>query len=325
MTKTRIELLWDELASSHRSGSAPPGAFKLKMVDPEFRFDLYAGMDDSGCLMLAAGMGRAPPMIRLDSTALDYFRQERADGRWLMVLRLREGTLAPVFGKLCQDLIDSAATVADEPSLIALIRERLLLWRKLFERGNSGLLEPFQIKGLIAELLVLESLIADEHRPPLEAVTAWVGPSGSDQDFLFSGDAIEVKAVGPDAEGVSISSLQQLDCSAPLQLRVQTMRSASASEANAVGLNMLTLRLEGILSTAPEALLLFRGKLLEAGYVENPFYDTVLFELTKAERFQVTPDFPKLTCKSVPPGVVSAAYVVALNCVRNLAEVHGDG
>lgn len=318
MTKTRIEILWDDLASSSRADVPPQGAFTLKRVDPESQFDIYAGLDDTGHVMLAVGVGKAPSAMRLDSSSLDYFRQERADGRWLMVLRLSQGELAPVFGKLCQDLIDGAAPVDDESTLVALFRERLLLWRKLFEHGNGGLLEPYQIKGLIAELLVLEALISGERRPAMEVVTAWTGPTGADQDFLFSNAAVEVKAIGPDTQGVTISSLEQLDCAVPLQVRVQTMRSASAGEANAVGLNSMVLRIEGELAALPDALALFRRKMLEAGYVDNPFYDRVLFELMKSESFAVTAEFPKLTRSSVPPGIVSANYAVALDTIRKL-------
>ncbi len=126
---------------------------------------------------------------------------------------------------------------------MTLFRDRLNLWKKLFDHGSSGLLEPYQVKGLIAELLVLEAILLAGRRSPLEAAIAWVGPAGADQDFQFSDEAIEVKAVSPGAESISISSLQQLDAPVPIRVSMYTMRPASPGEPDAIGLNTLVLRL----------------------------------------------------------------------------------
>jgi hypothetical protein len=238
-----------------------------------------------------------------------------------MVQRLRQRNLLAVFGRVCQDLIEASASVAEESELIRLFRERLNLWKRLFEQGGSGLLEEFEIKGLIAELLVLEEQL--ESRPLLEAVSAWVGPLGADQDFLFSDRAIEVKAIGPGTEALSISSLQQLSASVPITLRVHTLRSASPQEKGAITLNNLAVRLEGALSSSPEALSLFRGRLLEAGYVEDEHYDGVAFEGLLAEIFEVDAAFPKLTPETVVAGIVSATYLLSLEDVRTKATGNG--
>jgi hypothetical protein len=213
-------------------------------------------------------------------------------------------------------LVDATAIVADEAELVALVRDRLNLWKKLFDHGSGGQLEPYQVKGLIAELLVLETLLTG-HRSPLEVVSAWVGPAGADQDFQFADEVIEVKAISSGSEGVSISSLQQLDSAVRIRLNVQTMRSASPDEKEAIGLNELVPRIEGRLAVSPDALALFKGKVLEAKYVEGPYYDTILFQLMASEDFTVTAAFPKLTPGLVPKGVVSAAYVLALDSLRN--------
>jgi hypothetical protein len=315
--KTRIEEIWDEIAESNRSRPIEPGAYVLRRTDPAFRFDVFAGVDSSGFVMLAIGVGRPPPAIKLDSVSLDYFRQQRADESWLMALRLRQPALVGVFGRLSQDLVDATATVANEAELVMLVRDRLNLWKKLFDHGSGGQLEPYQVKGLIAELIVLESTLLAGQRPALEVVTAWVGPAGADQDFQFSDQMIEVKAIGPGSEGVSISSLQQLVSALPIRLNVQTMRSASAGEKGAIGLNELVPRIEGRLSTSPDALSLLKGKLLEAGYVEAPYYDTILFQVLATEEFPVTKGFPKLTPDLVPRGVVSATYALSLDSIRN--------
>lgn len=314
--KSRIERLWEEISTAARSRPIDEGTYILKRVDPELRFDVYAGVDSSGYVMLAIGVRRVPPPIKLESVALDYFRQQRVDGTWLMALRLKQPFLAPVFGRLCQDLIDATTDVADEIDLLALTRERLTLWTKLFAQASGGQLEPYQVKGLMAELLLLESLLSAAIRSPLELVTAWQGPSKADQDFLFQDEAIEVKAISPESEDVSISSLQQLLSPLPLRLNVQTLRPAAPGESGALSLNLLVPRLEGQLARSPDALALFRARTLEAGYLESPYYDTILFHPLATEDFRVTDHFPRLTSENVPRGVASASYTLSLNILR---------
>lgn len=315
--KTRIEQVWEEIREAARSQPIAEGTYKLRRVDPDFRFNVFAGLDSSGYVMLAIGVGRQPPALKLESVSLDYFRQQRSDASWLMALRLRQLGLSGVFGRLCQDLLDALGTVSDEAALVTLFRDRLTLWKRLFDHGSAGLLEPYQVKGMLAELLVLEAIVLGGRRSPLEAVTAWVGQTGADQDFQFSDEAIEVKAVGPGAESILISSLQQLDAPVPLRISVHTMRPASPGEAGAIGLNSLVPRVEGHLAASPDALSAFKGRLLEGGYVESPHYDTILFQPMSSEEFPVTATFPKLTVASVPMGVMSASYAISLDFLRH--------
>lgn len=314
--KTRIERVWEELIEAASSQPITAGSYKLRRVDPDFRFNVFAGVDCSGYVMLAIGVARQPPALKLESMSLDYFRQQRSDGSWLMALRLRQLGLSGVFGRLCQDLIESMGAVADEVALVALFRDRLALWKKLFDHGSAGLMEAWQVKGLLAELLVLEGLLLGGLRSPLEVVTGWVGQTGADQDFQFSDEAVEVKAVGPGAESISISSLQQLDAIVPLRVSVYTLRPAAPGEADAIGLNILVPRVEGQLVASPEALSIFKGRLLEGGYVEGPHYDTILFQCMSREDFQVKATFPRLTVALVPMGVTSASYTLALDILR---------
>lgn len=316
---TRIEEVWVEIQKEVESRPIADGSYKLRRTDPELRFDVFGGIDSSGYVMLAIGTTKVPPALKLDSSSLDYFRQQRGDGTWLMALRLRQTGLSCVFGRLCQDLVDATAEVRDEAALVSLFRERLALWKRLFDYGSSGLLEPNQVKGLIAELLMLEKVLIDGERSMLEAVTAWVGPTGADQDFQFSDEAIEVKAVSIGAETISISSLQQLTSLVPIRLSVYVMRSSSTGEASAIGLNTLVPRLEGRIAGVPEALSVFRGRLLECGYVENPHYEAILFQVMSIEEFPVNDGFPRLTVTTVPRGISAANYSVSLEALRGLS------
>lgn len=315
---TRIEQVWQAVLEDVRSRPIGDGSYKLRLIDPGLRFSIFAGVDSAGRVLFAIGAAGQPPAVKLESVSLDYFRQQRSDGSWLMALRLRQPGLEAVFGRLCQDLLDALGAVADERALVALFRERLNLWKKLFDRASAGFLQPWEVKGMLAELLVLEAILLAGVRSPLEVVTAWVGQAGGDQDFQFSDEAIEVKAIGPGAETISISSLQQLDATVPVRVSVHTLRPASPGEDGSIGLNSFVPRLEGRLAASPEALAVFRGRLLEGGYVEDSHYDTMVFQPLSSEEFRVTARFPRLTAATVPVGVTSASYSLSLEHLRRL-------
>jgi hypothetical protein len=238
-----------------------------------------------------------------------------------MVLRLRQNGLETVFGRLCQDLVDAAEGVPDEKALVILFRERLNLWKKLFQHGGSGFLQPHEIKGLIAEMLVLELLLRDGQRDIYETVSGWVGPLGADQDFMYADLAIEVKAVGPGADSISISSLEQLDCTVAMHLVLATLRPATPGEPGAIGLNALAARVEGMIAESPDALNTFKERLLEARYVEHEFYETVLFEPMSISAYSISDTFPKLIRDMVPAGIVSASYSIEID---SIAEFRSD-
>lgn len=312
---TKIEELWRDALQQARTKPIEANGYRLTRMAPESRFDIYAGVDSSSFVLLAIGIHVRPPNIATDSSSLDYFRQQRKDGSWLMVLRLRQNGLETVFGRLCQDLVDAAEGVPDEKALVILFRERLNLWKKLFQHGGNGFLQPHEIKGLIAEMLVLELLLRDGQRGIYETVSGWVGPLGADQDFMYADRAIEVKAVGPGADSISISSLEQLDCTVAMHLVLATLRPATPGEPDAIGLNALAARVEGMIAESPDALNTFKERLLEARYVEHEFYETVLFEPMSIAAYSISDTFPKLIRDMVPAGIVSASYSIEIDSI----------
>lgn len=317
---TKIEALWQEAISQAKLKPIEENGYRLTRMAQDSRFDIYAGIDSSFFVLLAIGIHARPPNVATDSSSLDYFRQQRQDGSWLMVLRLCQNGLESVFGRLCQDLVDAAGDMPDEKALVSLFRDRLNLWKKLFQHGGSGFLQYREIKGLIAELLVLEFLLCNESRGAHETIAGWIGPLGADQDFMYSDRAIEVKAIGPGAESVSISSLEQLDCPVPIHLVLTTLRQATPGEPGAVGLNGLTTRIEGAIASSPEALNVFKDRLLEARYVEHDFYENVLFEAISSSSYRVNEKFPKLVSSMVPAGVVEASYKVDINAITEFMD-----
>lgn len=312
---TTIELLWMEALNKAVECPLDVNGFRLKRIDPDSPLNIFAGIDASSCVLIAIGTAKRPPRIEIDTTAFDYFRQQRNDGSWLMVLRLQRRGLEAVFGRLCQDLLDAASLVRGEDALISLFRERLMLWKRLFQHGTNGLLESYQIKGLMAELLALDWVIETSGRDLAEAVNGWVGPLGADQDFCFCDEVIEVKAIRPGADEISISCLGQLSSPLPISLVVFEMRHAARGEHGAFNLNDIVARIESRISSSPEALSVFKDRLLEAGFIEQEYYDTICFEPVEQKQYVVSDVFPRLTVGTVAQGITKAGYAISVESI----------
>lgn len=312
---TRIESLWHAIRKEAVGSRISEREFRLVRVDSQHPFEIYAGVDDAGSVMLAVGVSSRPPVMDADTGALNYIRTQRAGGTWIMALRLAGSDLEQVFGRLCQDLIDAAAQVATEAALVSLFRERLLLWKRLFRDGGLEFLQKYQIKGLIAELLALEAFILSRSDDPAISVMSWGGPAGADQDFLFADLAVEIKAISPGVEKVSIASAEQLCADVPLELHLYELRESSSSEAGAISLPVISSRIEQWLTNQPSTLQAYRSKLLEAGYVEHDYYRNVAFTLTAVRRYAVCNDFPRLVRAGLPGAIADLTYSILISSI----------
>lgn len=305
---TRIEAIWE--SEARQAGALPieAGAFRLTRLGDRQGHDIYAGLDDGLHAILGLGVSIRPPAIVLESGAFDYFRRQRADGSWLLVLRLKRRGLESVFGRLCQDLADSASLVKAEDAVVALFVERLRLWERLFSGSDDGLLPKHRIRGLVGELLVLERLLVVRAASIGELVDSWVGPQGKDQDFHLADWSIEVKTINPGARSVGISSLRQLTAHVPLTLTVITLGASVSNSTEAVCLNSLVDRLEFRIAAEPAWLSTFRERLLAAGYVDHRRYGEDWFVAMRQDSFAVTADFPKLVPSDVVPAITGVRY-----------------
>jgi len=310
--RTRIEQIWQETLQDVTTRPIEADGFRLTRVDPTQRFDIYAGIDDAMHAILGIGVRNRPPALALESKAFDHFRRQRADGSWLLVLRLQRRGLEQVFGRMCQDLVDAARMVPTEDGLVSLFGERLRMWERLFLGADDALLKANEIRGLVAELVVLEHFLMSRLPDVAGVIGAWVGPNGADQDFRFKDMSTEVKSVAPGWRTVTISSLRQLDSQLPLHLVIVTLSSSAKGVHDALSLNSAVGRIESLIAEDHLALGDFKERLLSGGYVENPRYDEDWFIPSEMVSFAVSPSFPRLSAATVPVAIVGAKYELDL-------------
>ncbi len=312
----KIEQVWRDILLNHESLQFVEGDYQLKLLDPEAKFSFFAGADSKKRVLIAIEINCRPPDINLETQAIDYFRSQRKNGTWLMALRLYDLDLVTVFGRLCQDLIDASGGMPSQKALINLFRDRLNLWKKLFQNSNKGLLQIHEIKGLLAELVALENLLTSTSSVTT-TIMGWIGPQGADQDFIFNDFALEIKAIAPSVTKVGISSIEQLDSILPIELWVYVLRESNSDEDNNINLLSQVSIIEAMLNLEPNALNIFKAKVLESGYVENEYYKDICFKVTDLLKFAVAENFPKFKRELVPSGILDATYSISLSAISN--------
>ncbi len=312
---TMIEQLWQELRLAG-------GPALQRRVDSSHPLDLYVDFEAPNRPGLVAVCAHQPPTVRpLRAVTVEHGR--RGDGRWTLRLSLDVPGLLPVFAALCRDIIEFTRSGVSEEQLAAAVVGRLDRWRHLLEKDTSSLGDT-ALRGLIGELLVLETEL--DVLTPAEAIASWTGPLGTPQDFLLpSGHRIEVKAARRDARTVRIHGLDQLDPGADtLDLAVVRMEETGAGATGAISAPMLVARIAERIAADPETLSIFSASLAFTGWREHPQHSELVVRVIAIDRYQVGPDFPRLTSAVVPQGIEDADYTIVLPDVT-AAAIAGRG
>lgn len=300
---TRIEELWASLRGKATSTQ--------RRVDSSHPLDLYADFDppDRPGLVLFS-QARPPDAPMLEAIRIE--RRQREDGRWSLRILLEEPQLLPVFAELCRDIIEFTRTGVDPERAGGPVLSRIERWRNLMQARSAGL-NRSELRGLIGELLVLEMHVLPAIGPD-EAVMAWTGPLGTDQDFqLPNGHRIEVKALDRDADRVRINGLGQLDGRGdPLRLAVVRLEDTGRDAAGSITPTRLIARLRANFAEVPAALQGFDVLLQFAGWDDASDPGTVAVRLDRIDWHDIDASFPRLTAANVPNGVVEGSYVIVL-------------
>jgi hypothetical protein len=299
---TRIELLWSVLRRQ--------GIGAQRRVDATHPLDLYADFTPPDCpgLVLLTD-ARPPDAPSLKAIAID--RRQRQDGRWTLRISLEEPRLLAVFGELCRDIIAFTRTGVESSRAGGAVLSRIDRWRNLLQ-AEPAALGRSALRGLIGELLFLETLMPA--LGPDDAIHAWTGPLGTDQDFqLPSGLRIEVKALDRDANQVRINGLGQLDGAGhDLQLALVRLEDTGRDADGALTAALLVSRLRTGLANAPVALQNFEISLRFVGWNDTDDTSSVVVRLARIDSFVVNANFPRLTMGEVPNGVLDASYIIAV-------------
>lgn len=296
--------MWREIATQ----SSRTGLFRR--VDDTHPLDLYAGIDHQGNRVLLL-VARDPPPSLPSPGIVEVTCNQRGDAEWAIIVQLARQDFVEIFGRLCQDLIDSTRESTREQGGELLLR-RLNRWRRLLEAGNRRTLSEAELRGIIGELWFLLN-VALKRAGADAAVRGWLGPLAAPHDFLLNASLVEIKTCVPGSQDVTIASLQQLDGGGePLYLCVVWLAPATSTTPDAFTPAVLVTGIRQNIEASQAASTEFELRLADTGYADGEEYGRAWYQVTSTRYFHVREDFPRIVRTAVPEAVHKVCYAVDL-------------
>lgn len=299
----------DELYEKWNSISPFSDGFLLVSGDHPLAFHIgYTGDSQKTFIVLDTGI--------IDNTssskAVQVNNIQLPDNTYALRFLLKYPTLDELFVKLCWDLME-ASREAEQP--LSQLIEQYKKWQRLLQQIREGLLPTTVQKGLIGEMLFLESRIIRDGE--FVAIAGWVGPEGDDQDFNYESFWAEIKTTTIAGTAVTISSLQQLDRSDDGYVVVYFLDPTDSSGLQSVSLDEAVKRVSDRL-TDGSIKNQFECKLAKVGYQHRDAekYRTHRYRCAGSCIYAVTDGFPRLTKDSVPAEVIGAKYDINLPAIE---------
>jgi hypothetical protein len=304
--------IWSSLVVDHSTAV-------FKRYDARHPLDFYLGLDSDGARLLLLICSAEPP-AQPNMKGIGFRKSAREDGKWSLLLLLKDRKLLEIFSMLCQDLIDFSDERISQEGYHSVLT-RLGCWRKLLERNSNAVLSIAEIRGLVGELSALKLLI--NQIGAQAAVSAWNGPFGSPQDFCTDTWGCEVKTVRPAAEVVNISSEYQLDTSNyPVSLAIFEVSDAPSPGSEGRSLGELVDDLRVLLLVNVGVLDSFEERLLLSGYVDREEYFLDKFLTASPYMYKIVDPFPSIQKADLPSGISSVKYQIELSAV-SLLKISG--
>ncbi|MET9295736.1 PD-(D/E)XK motif protein [Streptomyces sp. NPDC003077] len=219
--------------------------------------------------------------------------------------------LREVFNPLVTDVADTVREAPGAAAALTAAVERFERWQDLLRTVGRDGLGPEARRGLVGELLVLRDHILPVVGPA-EAVDAWAGPSGANQDFQLPGVAVEAKAsTAKRPRSIRIASERQLDDAGTPALLLALVMLDERRGGSGENLNRLVDRIREQL-TSPVVRAAFDGRLMQAGYLpgQRDVYEEPRYTVRDLRFWRVGKDFPRLVEADLPEGIGECSYHV---------------
>lgn len=307
---------WDDIPRSD-----DPDVDSVKRADPRHPFPFYRGRDFNGrYLFTLEGPAKRERLGKpLPLAGIEISITEIRLGTCRILITLADAAELDVFEALCSNLMSATLEIPkdDTEGAILAVIARLNRWHELLKKRRDAVLTRQEIVGLFGELIFLRD-VAMEHLSLPEAVNAWRGSYGDEQDFVFGSTIVEVKTQTVTADRkVQISSADQLDTtSGPIILACQLLASAEATDVRARTLNVLVTELEERLKVQdPKALDLFRAALIEGRYARRAEYDEEAWICTERAFLDVIDEFPRIVARDLNDGIENVRYMIRYSAV----------
>ncbi len=309
--------VWESLEEDTRISGAS-GRLQRRIV-PAGRRDFFLGLEmPSRYRMLilrvsATSAERQPEIPDSRGLAVRTIPRNVDGGQVEVELVLTDSQHSDIFDLLIRDLVESAEEPQSERTGLTRFLSRLSDWQQLLRRLAPRGLSPEAQQGLWGELWVLREVAAPVMAMP-EAVRAWRGPLGADQDFQMGTTNVEVKtSTAHGLESIPISSERQLDAPEGVALILVAMSLDSRM---------------GFGETLPEMVANSRTAASGAGCLgplddrlsllgyrteDEILYSEVGYGLRSLRSFLVGDGFPMIVPSDLRPGVAGVRYSISIH------------
>lgn len=298
--------------------------YQVIAVPHPFLLIFVQNVDGRGALRLRLSL--RPGEVVEDGRGFNV-RVDRSGAEQYIRIESREPGAPPVFMKLVEYVLDQLQAVDSPSSATRALRGALDEFRR-FSSRRSGRLSEDEVRGLVAELLLIENLV--EAGTDLSvAVAAWKGPFARDgvgsHDFTFAdGRAIEVKSTHQPPEEVHVASPDQLRPSeSRLDLAVLPLEAVPPTVSGAISFVALVRRLDGAISGEGGQTRGTWQRALESLHldIEDEYYDQWVFVPGRWRRYVVREGFPSIPSNAMQRGIVKVRYSLEL---KELEEFEVD-
>ena len=280
---------WLEIAV----GSYPSTARRLYQIDDRF----WVSVDHIGRrLFFIQEKGHVDNLVteKVAFVEIQYLHLQQNITRVCCILE--DQNLKEMFSLVAKDIAHHCSAYSGQ-ELFRRFYNRIQSWGEFLKPSRSGI--GFQrLMGICSELYVLESIFL-EILNPVDAITAWGGPNGNNQDFAFNGIVVEVKStLHGEKRIVTISSEHQLDSGDDQCFLLHTVLSPSKA-ANSFSFKDIISRIESKIIEYPHVLSDFRIKISQQFGKASESELDISFVIKELDVFLVDKNFPRITPSSI--------------------------
>lgn len=306
---------WDTFQKSDH-----PEELRLRRMDPRHPLDFFYGKDFFGNYIfifkcrITGDIPQKPQQLAGIDISLDSCGGENIELR----LKLLDASQADIFKALCANLMSATERLGREQHKagIDIIIHRLLRWQELLKARKENLLTRGQIIGLWGEIVFFRDLFLN-HLPPLEALSAWRGPFGDEQDFIVADWLTEIKTqLSSSDRKIQISSADQLDTvSGNIVICHQIVGPVANTDPRAMSLNDMIKDVIQKINDWGSAVDVLQSILIESGYIQRSEYDEEKWTLNERCYYVVGEGFPAIKSSDLAIGILDVRYNIKTEAI----------
>lgn len=323
---TTSDLLAETWKALENEGFDLPGNYERRILSHS-AYSIFAGINRPSKLIQLSLAVSVVQAAKVHDQEVKGFRLSRehlpTEASVRLRIELTDLSYGDIFLLVSSDILDKLLEVNDTSQTVTILESRIEHWKKFMQAsGLGGLTKPQQI-GLFGELLILKSL-QSVHGMQECSIHSWCGPSRTNQDFVNSDTALEVKTTASnEISRVRITNEFQLDQVGRDKL---FLCHICLDEKKHAGISLPTL-IDEISNGLPSHLqAVFLDSLAEVGYhgSQKNLYEQVGYTERSRIYYRVSDDFPRIVPTGLMDGVSEVSYLIDLSSAKNSKVSESD-